>query len=132
MKRESLIDHVYRYCDSHFKEGRKVIVDHFLKENHPRASIYRYISMWEKGKSKLCVVGSGRKAKIMTKTNISKLKSMIDGCSDISTQQIARKLKCSQSHVVYTIQQHINIFLTLIRTQMLDIGRATQKQFLVV
>ena len=37
MKRESLIDRVYRYCDSHFKEGRKVVVDHFLKENHPRA-----------------------------------------------------------------------------------------------
>ena len=109
MKRESLIDRVYRYCDSHFKEGRKVVVDHFLKENHPRASIYRYISMWEKGKSKLRVVGSGRKAKIMTKTNITKLKSMIDGRSGISTRQIARKLKCSQSHVVYTIQQHKNI-----------------------
>ena len=48
MKRESLIDRVYRYCDSHFKEGRKVVVDHFLKENHPRVSIYRYISMWKK------------------------------------------------------------------------------------
>ena len=109
MKRESLIDCVYRYCDSHFKEGRKFVVDHFLKENHPRASIYRYISIWEKGKSKLCVVGSGRKAKIMTKTNITKLKSMIGGCSGISTRQIARKLKCSQSNVVYTIQQHTNI-----------------------
>ena len=109
MKRKSLIDRVYRCCDSHFKEGRKVVVDHFLKENHPRASIYRYISMWEKGKSKLRVVGSGRKAKIMTKTNIAKLKSMIDGRSGISTRQIARKLKCSQSHVVYTIQQHTNI-----------------------
>ena len=65
--------------------------------------------MWEKGKPKLCVVGSSRKTKIMTKTNITKLKSMIDGCSGISTQQIARKLKCSQSHVVYTIQQHTNI-----------------------
>ena len=77
MKRESLIDRVYRYCDSHFKEGRKVVVNHFLKENHPRASIYRYISMWQKCKSKLRVVGSDRKAKIMTKTNITKLQSMI-------------------------------------------------------
>ena len=109
MKRESLIDRVYRYCDSHFKESRKVVVDHFLKENHSRASIYRYISMWEKGKSKLRVVGSCRKAKIMTKTNIAKLKSMINDRSGISTRQIARKLKCSQSHVVYTIQQHTNI-----------------------
>ena len=65
--------------------------------------------MWRKGKSKLRVVGSGRKAKIMTKTNITKLKTMIDGCSGISTRQIARKLKYSQSHVVYTIQQHTNI-----------------------
>ena len=109
MKRKSLIDRVYRCCDSHFKEGRKVVVDHFLKENHPRASIYRFISMLEKGKSKLRVVGSGGKAKIMTKTNITKLKSMIDGCSGISTQQIARKLKCSQSQVVHTIQQYTNI-----------------------
>ena len=80
----------------------------FLKENHPRASIYRYISLLEKGKSKLRVVGSGRKAKIMTKNNITKLKSMIDGRFGISTQKIARKLKCSQSHIVYTIQQHTN------------------------
>ena len=109
MKRESLIDRVYRYCDSHFKKGRKVVVDHFLKEHHPRASICRHISMWEKGKSKLRVVGSSRKAKIVTKTNITKLKSMIDGRSGISARQIARKLKRSQSHVVYTIQQHINI-----------------------
>ena len=65
--------------------------------------------MWEKDKSKLRVVGSGRKAKIMTETNITKLKSMIDGRSGISTRQIARKLKCSQSQVVYTIQQYTNI-----------------------
>ena len=104
-----MIDRVYWCCDSHFKEGRKVVVDHFLKENHLRASIYRYISMWEKGKSKLRVVGSGRKAKIMTETNITKLKSMIDGRSGFSTRQIARKLKCSQSQVVYTIQQYTNI-----------------------
>ena len=66
-------------------------------------------SSWEKGKSKLRVVGSGQKAKIMTKTNITKLKSMIDGRSGISTRQIAQKLKCSQFHVVYTVQQHTNI-----------------------
>ena len=109
MKRESLIDRVYRCCDSRFKEGRKVVVDYFLKENHLRASIYRNISMWKKGKSKLRVVGSGGKAKIMTKTNITQLKSIIDGRSGISTRQIARKLKCSQSQVVYTIQQYTNI-----------------------
>ena len=48
--------------------------------------------MWEKGKSQLRVFGSRRKAKIMTKTNITKLKSMIDGRSGISTN-------CSKAQV---------------------------------
>lgn len=105
MKPLSLIERLYKYCELHWNDGKSAIVKHFVDENTPKRTIYRYIEMWEKGLSPTRRLGSGRKPKIMTRANLNRLANMTDDRSGISTRQLARKFKCSQSYIVKTIQE---------------------------
>ena len=54
----------------------------------------------ENGSGQKRVSGSGRITKIMTKTNIKRLKTMFEHRDGVSTRHAARKFKCSQHYIV--------------------------------
>lgn len=109
MKPLTIIERVYKYCDLHWNEGKKSIINHFLDENVPRRSIYRYIDLWRKGATPIRRQGSGRNLTIMTKKNLKRLENLIDGQSGISTRQLAKKFDCTHSYIVKTIKKKTNI-----------------------
>lgn len=109
MKPISLIERVYAFCDSNFDKGKKFVLNHFLAENIPRATIYRYIQRWKNGLPLTRKHGSGRPAKIMTKKKIERLEMLIEDQTGISTRHLAKKFKCSQQHIVKTIKTKTEI-----------------------
>lgn len=109
MNREVLITRVYKFCEIHISKGKKIVADHFLKENVPKATIYRYIKHWEQGISTKRKPGSGRKATIMTTTNIRRLEAQVNNKSGISTRMLAKKFNCNQSHIVRTLKHKCGI-----------------------
>lgn len=109
MNRELLITCVYEFRELHISNGKKFVADHFLKENIPKATIYRYIKSWEEGISPERKPGSGRKATKMTKANIRRLEKQVNNESGISTRMLAKKFSCNQSHIVRTLRNKCNI-----------------------
>lgn len=100
---------VYQYCNRNWNGGRKSIIDHFLSEGVPKPTIYRIVKCWENGEAPERKSGSGRKAKIMTKTKVKRLINLIDHKSGISTRQLAKKFKCTQQYIVKTIKEKTQI-----------------------
>lgn len=100
---------VYQYCDRHWGDGRKSIVDHFRKEGIAQKTVYTIIKGWENGLDTERKKGSGRKPVIMTKRKIDQLAVMIDNRTGISTRQLAKKFKCDQSYIVKTIKKKTTI-----------------------
>ena len=71
--------------------------------------MYRYIQSAEQGKDVLRQKGSGRRPKIATKSNINRLKKLMNNKSGISQRIVAKKLKCSQSYINKVLKQKTNI-----------------------
>lgn len=109
MKSTSQIERVYAFCDNHYEKGKKFIVDHFLAEEIPKRTIYRLIKRWEDGTPATRKIGSGHPTKIMSKKTIARLQKSINNQTGISTRQLAKKFKCSQSYLVETIQKKTDI-----------------------
>lgn len=109
MKPTTLKERVYRYCETHWEDGRKSIADHFIDENHPKMTVYRYIKCWEEKKPLARQKGSGRVAKIMNQRNLKRLIKAVENRSGISTRQLATKFKCDQSYIVKTLKRKTNI-----------------------
>ena len=100
---------VYNFYIENKEKGKKYTVSHFETENIPKSTTYNII---DHANSKLGpgrVHGSGRKAKIMTKMNIKKLKAIFDHKDCISQSKAARKFKCHQTFISKTLSRHTNI-----------------------
>ena len=88
----------------HKSRGKNFTFFHFKNEGVVRSTIYSIIQRVESGKSAERVVGSGWKAKTMTKMNIKVLKSLFDHSDKLSQRQAARKFGCSQPFVSQTLK----------------------------
>ena len=75
---------VYEFYLDHRTQGKKFTIAHFSAENIPSKTIYRIIERAENESGHQRVIGSGRKAKIMTFSTIKKLESMFDHRDGIS------------------------------------------------
>ena len=85
---------VYSFYLKNRSKGKKFTVDHF----------YTIIRRAKNDSGHQRVPGSGRIAKIMTKKNIQKLKTMFDHKDGVSQTQAARKFKCSQVYISKTLK----------------------------
>ena len=99
MKVESLRDRVYNYYLRHRSEGKMFTINYFKTELIHRSTVYRVIKRAENDSGHARVAGSERKAKIMTKSNIQRLKSMFDHKDGVSQRQAARRFHCSQPYI---------------------------------
>lgn len=96
---ELLRKRVYEFYDAHKDKGKQFTADHFLAEFVPKSTIYNIIKRAESGSGYQQASGRGPKAKIMSKKNVKRLKSMFDHHDGISQTQAARKFKCSQQYI---------------------------------
>lgn len=125
MKEITFAERVYRSCDSHWDKGKKSIVHHFLDENTPKSTIYDIIKRWENGLAAERKPGSGRKATIMTKTNVNRLANLINQKSGISGRILGKKVGCTQKHISKTIREKRDIKY---RKRILAPDRTEQQQ----
>lgn len=108
-KQEARRKQIYEFYLDNRSEGKKYTIDHFRAAKIPRQTISDIIKRAENDSGHERVRGSGRKAKIMTKTNIKRLKTMFDHRDGVSTRQAARKFKCSQPYIVKTLSTKTSI-----------------------
>lgn len=77
-KTSDLRKRVYFYMEKNPHDNKKSIVDHFVKEGESKSTIYDIIKRKESGFSYIRRVGSGRPARIFSKSDILKLKRLVD------------------------------------------------------
>jgi len=82
---------VYNFYFENRILGKNYTVKHFLKEKIPESTVYSIIQRAEKGFGPTRKPGSGRIAKKMTKSNITKLKAMFDHKDGVTQAQAANK-----------------------------------------
>lgn len=83
---------VYEYYEKNKNRGINYIAAHFLSENYPKTTIYRYIRHAQSEKAIGRKKGQGRKVKIATKTNIRRLTKAFDHQGGRSQRNFAKKL----------------------------------------
>ena len=102
-KQEARRKQIYEFYLNNRSEGKKYTIDYFLAAKIPRQTIPDIMKRTENNLGHERVSGSCRVAKIMTKTNIKRLKNMFEHRHGVSTRQAARKFECSQSLIVQTL-----------------------------
>jgi transposase len=100
---------LYKFYENNQDLPKKDIAEHFIALGYPKSSVYRWISCLEKKKSLERKKGSGRPAKIASKSNIIKIKYHFNHRSGCSQRKIARRLGCSQSYINYMLKKHTKI-----------------------
>jgi DNA-binding MarR family transcriptional regulator len=86
---------LYNFCKKNKNLEKNEIVKHFATLGFAKRSIYRWLNCKSIERKK----GSGRKAKIATKSNINKIKNAFNHRSGCSQRKAARKFGCSQSYI---------------------------------
>ena len=94
-KQEARRKQIYEFYLNNRSEGKKYTLDYFLAAKIPRQTISDIIKRAVNNLGHEKMSGSGRVAKIMTKTNIKGLKNIFEHRDGVSTRQVARKFKCS-------------------------------------
>ena len=95
---------MYSFYLKNQSKGKKFTADHFLAEKIPINTIYTIIQRAENDSGHQRVPGSGGIAKIMTKRNTQRLKTMFDHKNGILQTQAARKFKCIQVYISKTLK----------------------------
>ena len=70
-KYDDLKSVLYRYYQKKTRKSRKFIYDMFIELGAPKRSLNRWLELLEKNKSIMRKEGSGRRAKIAVKSNIT-------------------------------------------------------------
>lgn len=99
--RNRVVQMYLKYGDDH----KKLVVNHFKIEGYQPGSIYRIIRMYKKtGRWKKNYNG-GRKPKIMTPRNKSKLLREFNNQDGKSLRESAKKFYCHHSHIGRTLKK---------------------------
>jgi hypothetical protein len=104
-EQERLRIRVVQYYNAHRDEGKSTTVAHFASEGVSKRTLYHILQKYSGCESVQRRIGSGRPAKIMTKSRVAWLKKRMTRPNQPSTRSVARLLKCSHSHVVRTIKR---------------------------
>lgn len=108
-KQEDRRKRIYNFYLENRSHGKEFTVNHFKAENVPKTTIYRIIQSAENDSGHQRIVGSGRKAQIMTKKRIGHLKKTFKGRDGVTIRQAARKFDCSKSHIHKTLSEKTTI-----------------------
>jgi hypothetical protein len=108
-KQEDLRKRVFKFYEEHQSKGKKFTVDHFKAESEKGSTLYRVIQRMESGISYETLPGRGRKASIMNKKGVKRLKGMFDHKDGISYRQAARKFNCDYGYVGKTLKNKLGI-----------------------
>ena len=108
-KQEARRKQIYEFYLNNRSEAKKYTIDYFLAAKIPRQTISDTIKRAENNLGHERVSGSGRVAKIMTKTNIKRIKNMFEHRDGVSTRQASRKFEFSQSLIVQTLVSRTSI-----------------------
>ena len=108
-KEESLRKRVYQFYFENYDKKKNFTVKHFAAEKVPKSTIYSIIKRAESNYSYNRAVGSGKKAKIMTKAGIKRLCTLFDHKCNISHRQAARKMKCHHTLIGKVLKKYTNI-----------------------
>ena len=84
-------------------------VNDFKAEGISRSTIYGIIQRAEKGIPPERRSGGGRKAKIMTKSGLSKLSKLFDHKCGISQRKGAKIMKCTPAYINKTLKTKTSI-----------------------
>lgn len=106
---DRLRSRVYTFYSNNLHLGKSVTIRHFLQEGVPLSTIYRILDRFKKDLPPSRQLGSGRKAKIFKKKQIKQLVAMFDHRDGISTRKAAKKFKCAESTVRYTLKNKTDV-----------------------
>jgi transposase len=87
----------------------KLKVYNQFKNVLPKTTIYNIMRRYDKRGTTDRKVGSGKKAKIMTKKNIWRLKREFENNDKISLRNAARKYKCHYTYIQKTLKKYSKI-----------------------
>lgn len=100
-KQEDLRRRIVQFYQQHKSEPKSYTVSHFMAENVPKRTIYNVIKHMAVERK----FGSGRKATIMTKANLAKLRKLFNNKDGISQRDAGRKFECTQQHIGKSLQK---------------------------
>ena len=100
---------LYNFCKKNPNLKKNQVVDHFEKLGFKQRSIYRWLELIYEKKSLKRKVGSGRPAKIATKTNIEIIKKKMTKTFGISQRPVAKEMKCHQSYICKILKKKTNV-----------------------
>ena len=100
---------MYKFYKKNINNGKNIVAKHFFDEGEPKSTVYRLIKCPEQWKDIFRKKGSGCITKIATKSNIERLKKLINNKSGVSQRIVARKLKCSASYINKILKNQTNI-----------------------
>ena len=94
-----------KYCD----KPKTFTLYHFAAEGVPCSTLFDILKRKEDGISSERQSGSGRPAKIMTKSGIKRLVKLFDHKCGISQRKAARKMKCSLPFINWALKNKTSI-----------------------
>ena len=100
---------VYEFYLANKSEGKMFTIKNFEAENIPKRTIYTIMARAESESGYERVAGSGRIAKKMNKTNITRLKAMFDHGDRVSQRQAGRKFGCTHGYISKTLKKKTSI-----------------------
>ena len=106
---EALRKRVYAFLDLHPTSPRSSIVAHFRAENIPSSTIYRVLQRMENKISAERVVGSGRKARKMSKKAVKRLEKRIDHKDGVSQKNLGKQFGVTQQYISHKLKHKTNI-----------------------
>ena len=100
---------VYQFFEKNSDKPKSFTINHFKAEGISRSTIYSIIQRAEEGIPPERRSGGGRKAKIMTKSGLSKLSKLFDHKCGISQRKGAKIMKCTQAYINKTLKTKTSI-----------------------
>lgn len=104
-----LRNRICQFRKKHLEQPKSFTVKHFLEEGVPRSTTYSILERVDNNLGPQRKKGSGRKAIKMNKSNVRRLKLMMDHHHGVSQRQAGRKFRISQSYVNYILSTKTEI-----------------------
>lgn len=108
-KQQLLRTRVVQFYEKNHLRGKPFTVQHFVDEGISCRTAYHILRQYEERGGCDRKSGTGRKAVIMTKKTIERLKKNLVSVKPPSTRALARSLGCTQQHVWKTIHKKTSL-----------------------
>jgi hypothetical protein len=108
-KQQQLRARVVQFYQKNQLRGKCFTIQHFMDEGVPHRTSYHILRQYEERGGYDRKSGTGRKAVIMTKKTVKRLKKKLESLKPSSTRALAIGLGCSQQHVWKTIHEKTSL-----------------------